>query len=116
MLDNPNEFSNTSEFGKAYAVNRLLFGDAYVYMLRGIGLSEGRIKEMALSAFTESELNPVRNEWESKFIGKVIDGVYFESDGCIYVGGVVMRKFLRIILVNEDVVLFPIEEVVGAVS
>ena len=46
LLDNPNEFSNTSEFGKAYAVNRLLFGDAYVYLLRGIGLSEGRIKEM----------------------------------------------------------------------
>ena len=38
----------------------------------------GEFKEMALSAFTESELNPVRNEWESKFIGKVIDGVYFD--------------------------------------
>lgn len=49
LLDNPNEFSNTSEFGKAYAVNRLLFGDAYVYMLRGIGLSEGRIKEMIVA-------------------------------------------------------------------
>jgi len=35
---------------------------------------------------------------------------------CIYVGGVVMRKFLRIILVNEDVVLFPIEEVVDVVG
>ena len=44
----------------------------------------GEFKEMALSAFTEDELNPGRNEWESKFIGKVIDGVYFESDGCIY--------------------------------
>jgi HK97 family phage portal protein len=49
LLDNPNEFSNTSEFGKAYAVNRLLFGDTYVYMLRGIGLSEGRIKEMIVA-------------------------------------------------------------------
>ena len=49
LLDNPNEFSNTSEFGKAYAVNRLLFGDAYVYMLRGIGLSEGKIKEMIVA-------------------------------------------------------------------
>lgn len=49
LLDKPNEFSNTSEFGKAYAVNRLLFGDAYVYMLRGIGLSEGEIKEMIVA-------------------------------------------------------------------
>ena len=30
----------------------------------------GEFKEMALSAFTEAELNPIRNEWESKFIGK----------------------------------------------
>lgn len=49
LLDKPNEFSNTSEFGKAYAVNRLLFGDAYVYILRGIGLSEGKIKEMIVA-------------------------------------------------------------------
>ena len=49
LLDKPNEFSNTSEFGKAYAVNRLLFGDAYVYMLSGIGLSEGKIKEMIVA-------------------------------------------------------------------
>ena len=49
LLDKPNEFSNTSEFGKAYAVNRLLFGDAYVYMLPGIGLSEGKIKEMIVA-------------------------------------------------------------------
>lgn len=44
----------------------------------------GEFKEMALSAFTETELNPVRNEWESKFIGKEIDGVYIASDSCIY--------------------------------
>ena len=44
----------------------------------------GEFKEMALSAFTESELNPIRNEWESKFIGKEIDGVYIASDSYIY--------------------------------
>lgn len=44
----------------------------------------GEFKEMALSAFTEAELNPVRNELESKFIGKEIGGVYIASDGCIY--------------------------------
>ena len=43
----------------------------------------GELKEMALSAFTEAELNPVRNEWESKFIGKEIGGVHIASDGCI---------------------------------
>ena len=43
----------------------------------------GEFKEMALSAFTEAELIPVRNEWESKFIGKEIDGVHIQSDGCI---------------------------------
>lgn len=36
----------------------------------------GEFKEMALSAFTEAELNPIRNEWESKFIGKEIKGYY----------------------------------------
>lgn len=44
----------------------------------------GEFKEMALSAFTEAELNPIHNEWESKFIGKEIDGVYIASDSCIY--------------------------------
>ena len=44
----------------------------------------GEFKEMALSAFTEAELNPIRNEWESKFIGKEIVGVYIASDSCIY--------------------------------
>ena len=34
----------------------------------------GEFKEMALSAFTEDELNPVKNEWKSKFICKKIDG------------------------------------------
>lgn len=41
-------------------------------------------KEMALSAFTEAELNPVRNEWEMKFLGKKMNGVYIASDSCIY--------------------------------
>lgn len=44
----------------------------------------GEFKEIALSAFTEAELNPIRNEWESKFIGKEIDGVYIASDSYIY--------------------------------
>ena len=50
------------------------------YYLKG-----GVHREIALNAgYEEAELKPIRNEWESKFIGKEIDGVYFESDGCIY--------------------------------
>lgn len=43
---NPNKFSQPKDFYYAYAVNRLLFGDAFIYMLRRIGLNEGQIKEM----------------------------------------------------------------------
>ena len=44
----------------------------------------GEFKEMALSAFKEAELNPIRNEWKSKFVGKEIKGEYIAHDGCIY--------------------------------
>ncbi len=40
----------------------------------------GEFKEIALSAFTESELNPIRNEWESKISGKPIYGYLIDSD------------------------------------
>ena len=43
---NPNKFSQPKDFYYSYAVNRLLFGDAFIYMLRRIGLDEGQIKEM----------------------------------------------------------------------
>lgn len=43
----------------------------------------GEFKEMALSAFTEAELNPVRNEWESKFIENNIKGCYIGRDSII---------------------------------
>ena len=39
----------------------------------------GEFKEMALSAFTEAELNPVRNEWEDRIIAygtKFVSGWY----------------------------------------
>ena len=39
----------------------------------------GEFKEMALSAFTEAELNPIKNEWESKLLYKWIDGCYIDS-------------------------------------
>ena len=40
----------------------------------------GEFKEMALSAFTEAELNPVRNEWESMFVGGKIKGYFIDHD------------------------------------
>ena len=44
----------------------------------------GEFKEMALSAFTEAELNPVRNEWERKLNGTVITGYYIGLSSGIY--------------------------------
>ena len=44
----------------------------------------GEFKEMALSAFTEFELSPVRNEWEERFIGENIQGFYISGDAEIY--------------------------------
>ena len=43
----------------------------------------GEFKEMALSAYTEAELNPIKNEWESKVIDygtKFISGWYLGDD------------------------------------
>ncbi len=39
----------------------------------------GEFKEMALSAYSETELKPVKNEWESKFSGNCIEGYYISS-------------------------------------
>lgn len=41
---------------------------------------DGEFKEIALSAFTEAELNPVRNEWESMFVGGKIKGYFIDHD------------------------------------
>ena len=44
----------------------------------------GEFKEMALSAFTEAELKPIKNEWEERFIGENIQGFYIGNDAEIY--------------------------------
>ena len=44
----------------------------------------GEFKEMALSAFIEAELNPIRNEWVKRFIGENIQGFYIGNDAEIY--------------------------------
>ena len=45
----------------------------------------GLHKEIALkSGYTEAELNPVRNEWESKFVGNHIKGYYLGSNSKIF--------------------------------
>lgn len=49
------------------------------YYLKG-----GVHKEIALQAgYTEEELNPIRNEWESKILGKAIRGYFITSDSDI---------------------------------
>ena len=49
LLNNPNKGMGTKEFGYAYGINRLLFGDAFIYLIRGIGMSAGEIKEMIVA-------------------------------------------------------------------
>ena len=45
----------------------------------------GEFKEMALSAYSEAELNPIRNEWESRFVGKRIEGYFVDPlDNNVY--------------------------------
>ena len=44
----------------------------------------GEFKDMALSAFTEAELKPIKNEWEERFIGEIIQGFYIGNDAEIY--------------------------------
>lgn len=46
----------------------------------------GEFKEMALSAYTEAELSPIRNEWESKISGKPIYGYLIDSDDSMVCG------------------------------
>ena len=46
----------------------------------------GEFKEMALSAFTEAELNPIRNEWEDRITAygtRFVSGWYLGGD-CVY--------------------------------
>ena len=63
----------------------------------------GEFKEMALSAFTEDELNPVRNEWDSKFIGVKIAGYYIAQVSEI-------RDFEESIANKTDINLFKTEK------
>lgn len=63
----------------------------------------GEFKEMALSAFTESELNPIRNEWVSKFIGVKIAGFYIAQVSEI-------RDFEESIANKTDINLFKTEK------
>ena len=41
---NPNKFMQPKDFYYAYAVNRLLFGDAFIYLLKRVGITQGPIK------------------------------------------------------------------------
>ena len=46
VLNKPNDLENKRKFVKAWAINRLITGDAFVYGLEGIGLSKGTFTEL----------------------------------------------------------------------
>ena len=46
MLARPNDRYNTYRFGMAWAVNRLVYGDAWVYTVKEVGANFGEGKEM----------------------------------------------------------------------
>lgn len=46
LLRRPNDRFSTRKFGQAWAINKLLYGDAWVYAKKAIGKDLGTIKEM----------------------------------------------------------------------
>ena len=42
MLNRPNDRYNTQRFGQAWAVNRLIYGDAFVYTIKAVGAFHDR--------------------------------------------------------------------------
>ena len=48
MLARPNDRYNTQRFGMAWAVNRLVYGDAFTYTVKQVGANRGEGKEMYL--------------------------------------------------------------------
>ena len=62
----------------------------------------GEFNEMALSAYSEAELNPVKNEWESKFLGNCIEGYYISSLSTV--------NHIKSICSDEDKAIFKTEK------
>lgn len=46
LLTRPNDRYNGRRFGRAWAINKCLFGDAFVYAPKAVGKDYGRVKEM----------------------------------------------------------------------
>lgn len=46
LLNKPNDLENKRKFIKAWAINRLITGDAFVYGLEGVGLSKNTFTEL----------------------------------------------------------------------
>ena len=46
MLARPNDRYNTQRYGMAWAVNRLIYGDAFTYTVKAVGANRGDGKEM----------------------------------------------------------------------
>jgi len=58
----PNSTQTMREFAKAYAVNRLLYGEAFIYAVKKVGLSAGQIAQMNVAPSNLVEINNGR-EW-----------------------------------------------------
>lgn len=66
VLNKPNDLENKRKFVKAWAINRLITGDAFVYGLEGIGLSKGTFTELYVmpsqyvEIITGGLMNPIK--------------------------------------------------------
>lgn len=56
LLEKPNDLFNKRKLIKAWAINRLITGDAFVYGLEGVGLNKGQFKELFLIPSQEVEI------------------------------------------------------------
>lgn len=56
VLNKPNDLYNKRKFIKAWAINRLITGDAFVYGLEGVGLNKEQFKELFLIPSHEVEI------------------------------------------------------------
>ena len=61
LLNNPNDLEDRGEFAEAWAINQLLFGEAFVYLENGVGLSAGRASTMYVMPSEQVELITGKN-------------------------------------------------------
>ena len=60
LIRRPNDRFSTRKFGQAWAINKLLYGDAWVYAKKAIGKDLGTIKEMYVMPSHKVEVEKLR--------------------------------------------------------